>query len=146
DAIERHGGIVGPLVPFGLEVELVVADLDLIAHPQRDALGDPRVVDPDAVVAAEVLDVDLAVVAQDAGMAARHVPLGQPDRVAFLATDRDLVADQRDDRRLSLIVLDHELEHRRLRPRGFALRNAHVPWLYQSKLLQNSYHTDYLLP
>ena len=118
DALDRHRArVVDLLDAFGLEVELVVADLDLVADAQRDALGDPRVVDADAVVAAEVLDLDLAVVAQDPGVAARHVPLGEPDRVAFFATDRDLVTDQRDDCRLPFVILDHQLEHRAMCPR-----------------------------
>src|SRR5262249_51755581 len=111
----------------------------------RDALSDPRVVDADAVVAAEILDVDFTVVAEDARVTARHVPLGEPDGVAFLAPDRDLVADQRDLCCLSLVILDHKLEHRRMRPRSSALR-AHVRWLYQSKLLRNNCHVDYLVP
>src|SRR5205823_3726809 len=98
DALDRHRPrVVDLLDALGLQIQLVVADLDLVADAQRDALGDPGVVDADAVVTAEILDLDLAVVAEDASVAPRHVPLGEPDRVAFFASDRDLVADQRDD-------------------------------------------------
>jgi hypothetical protein len=58
------------------------------------------------------------VLAENPSMAARHVPLGQPDRVAFFASDRDLVTDQRDDCRLPFVILDHQLEHRAMCPRG----------------------------
>jgi hypothetical protein len=119
DALDRHRPrVIDLLDALGLEVELVVADLDLVADPQRHPLGDPGVVHPDAVIAAEVLDLDLTVVADDPGMAAGDVPLGEPDRVAFLATDRDLVTDQRDDCRLPFVILDHKLEHRAMCPRG----------------------------
>jgi hypothetical protein len=41
---------------------------------------------------------------------ARHVPLGQPDGVAFLATDGDFLSDKRDDRAPAFVIHDDELQ------------------------------------
>src|SRR5690606_36206648 len=63
------------------------------------------------------------------------VPLGEPDRVALLAPDRDLVTDYRDDRRLPFFILDYQLEHRATCPRNKR---------YQSRLEENNRWADYL--
>ena len=45
-------------------------------------------------------------------MEARHVPLGEPDRVALLAADRDDVLCERHDDLLARVVFDDEAEAR----------------------------------
>src|SRR5205823_8493969 len=94
-----------------LEREQIVADLNTVAFADRDAAGNLVAVDLDAVVRAEVFDEDRAVLLGEAGVATRDVPLGQPDGIAFLPADGDLVANEGDDCGLPLVVLDDELEH-----------------------------------
>src|SRR3569623_1099630 len=53
-----------------------------------------------------------------AGAPARDVALGEPDRVALLPADGELFANQRNDGRPSLVILDDQLVHavRSVRP------------------------------
>ena len=51
----------------------------------------------------------MSVLLQQTGVAARDVPLGQADGVAFLTSDGDLVANQRYDGLSTFVVLDDEL-------------------------------------
>lgn len=44
-------------------------------------------------------------------MLARNVPIGQPDGVSFLPTNRNLVLGERDDSSISLIVFDDQFKH-----------------------------------
>src|SRR5262249_3194720 len=73
--------------------------------------GDLVAVDLDAVVRGEILDVDGAVLLGEFRVLARNVTFGQPDRVAFLPADRDLVPDERDHGRLALVIFYDELVH-----------------------------------
>src|SRR5882724_2266537 len=99
------GGIVGGrTVP-----EVVVADLDQIAFLDAGGRGDLLAVDADAVVRTQVLDQDVPVLLHQPRVTARDVALGQADGVAFLTSDGDLVANQRDDGLATLVVLDDEL-------------------------------------
>ncbi len=111
EALDRLGARVlvrdRLLDALGLQLDQVVADLDAVADRQDGALGDAGAVDPHAVVATQIFDRDRPVGPADPRVLARDVALGQADGVALLAADRDLVAHQRDDRRLSLVILDH---------------------------------------
>ena len=59
----------------------------------------------------EILDEERAVLPHQARVTPRHVTLGQADGVAVEAPDRHLVARERNDGRLTLIVFDGQLEH-----------------------------------
>ena len=98
-----HGARCGGGLPR-LQGEYVVADADLVAGLDRLCARDPPAVDLDSIVGAEVFDDEAAVLLLQAGMTTRHVPLGQADDVAVLAPDRDLVAHQRNDGRLPVVI------------------------------------------
>ncbi len=77
----------------------------------RHLSGDLVAVDPDAVVAAEVLDDDVPVLARQPSVPPGNVPLGEADRVPLLAPDGDLVAHEGDDGLVPLVVFYDELQH-----------------------------------
>src|SRR4029079_14848038 len=112
--------------------QAVVADLHLVAVAQRRRRRDLGAVHAHAGEAGEVLDVERAVLPDQAGVPPGHVALGQPDRLAFETTDRDFVPRKRNDRRLTFIVLDRQLEHGRdpadLRLYPSQPRGAIAPW------------------
>ena len=106
-----HRRPIGDRRAVAAQHQLVVADLDLVPLAQRRRRGDLRAVDPDAGEAGEILDVERAVLAREARVLARDVPLGQPDGVPLQPTDGHLVPRERNDRGLTLIVFDAQLEH-----------------------------------
>src|SRR5207248_2737793 len=92
-----------------LQGQVVLADLDQIAFLHRVPAGDLLAVDADAGEAVQVLDVEIARLAQQTPVLARDVLLRQPHQVLVVAADGDLVAHDGDHRLASLVVFDDQL-------------------------------------
>ena len=92
-----------------LNAKVVVADLDQIAFDNRGGPLDLVAIDADAVIAAQVFDLQRTVRLPQSRVLARDIAFSQLDRVAILAPDGDLVAHNRDDGLAALVVLDDEL-------------------------------------
>ena len=107
----RSGISAGDAEGLEPDGQLVVADRNLIPVVHRGGRFDANAVDPHARVTRKIFDDDRAVLPRKAGVLARDIPLGQTDRVAFLAADAQLVANKGDDGGTSFVILDDQLVH-----------------------------------
>src|SRR5690606_25832135 len=88
------------------DLDLDVADVDLIAKPNRHGPLDALTVDEGAIRGAEVVDVQLTVVVDvNASVVARDASFGEHEIVGGHTADPDLglVLEALDPRRLALI-------------------------------------------
>jgi len=106
------GGDIFPVRRLGVlgllrsERQTVVADQHHISFAELRPLFDLLAVLFDAVPSFDVLDVQLPVMAHEPRVAARDIALGETNRIPFFTPDCNLIADDRDDIPVSLVILD----------------------------------------